>query len=371
MASIAPRLLGRSAVASPKLLAGGSLQHCRAMHFTYVPDATAPVDGPTEKMTMLQSITNAMDIALERDPTACIFGEDVAFGGVFRCTVGLQEKYGKDRVFNTPLCEQGIAGFGIGLSMAGATAIAEIQFADYIFPAFDQIVNEAAKYRYRSGNLFDCGSLTFRATWGAVGHGALYHSQSPEAYFSHTPGLKVVIPRGPSQAKGLLLSCIRDKNPCVFFEPKILYRSAVEQVPTADYELPLGKADVLIEGSDVTLIGWGTQVHVLREVAQIAEEKLGISCEVIDLVSVLPWDKETVFSSVKKTGKCIVTHEAPLTSGFGAELAAAIQESCFLHLEAPVQRVCGHDTPFPLIFEPFYLPDKWRCIEAIKKAVNF
>lgn len=343
----------------------------RNSHFTYVPDAPRTDLGETSKMTLLQSVTNALDIALGTDQTAVIFGEDVAFGGVFRCTVGLQEKYGKDRVFNTPLCEQGIAGFGIGMAAAGATAIAEIQFADYIFPAFDQIVNEAAKFRYRSGNLFDCGAITFRATWGAVGHGALYHSQSPEAYFAHTPGLKVVIPRGPTMAKGLLLSCIRDKNPCIFFEPKILYRSAVEQVPVADYELPLGKADVLIPGDDITLIGWGTQVHVLREVAEIAQEKLGVSCEVIDLVSILPWDKNTVFDSVKKTGRCIVTHEAPLTSGFGAELASSIQESCFLNLEAPVSRVCGHDTPFPLIFEPFYLPDKWRCFDAIKKVIEY
>ena len=241
--------------------------------------------------------------------------------------MGLQDKYGKDRVFNTPLCEQGIAGFGIGLATAGATAIAEIQFADYIFPAFDQIVNEAAKCRYRSGNLFDCGSLTFRATWGAVGHGALYHSQSPEAYFAHTPGLKVVIPRGPAKAKGLLLSCIRDKNPCIFFEPKILYRAASELVPKKDYTLPIGKADILQPGDDVTLIAWGTQVHVMREVAQLAQEKLGVSCEVIDLVSILPWDQETVFESVKKTGRCIIAHEAPLTSGFGSELAASIQAS--------------------------------------------
>jgi len=327
--------------------------------------------GATEKMTLLQSITNGLDIALASDHTACIFGEDVAFGGVFRCTVGLAEKYGKERVFNTPLCEQGIAGFAIGLSVAGANAIAEIQFADYIFPAFDQIVNEAAKYRYRSGDLFDCGSLTFRATWGAVGHGALYHSQSPESYFAHTPGLKIVIPRSPAKAKGLLLSCIRDKNPCIFFEPKILYRSAVEQVPVKDYMLPLGEADVLREGSDVTLIGWGTQVHVLQEVADLALEKLGVNCEVIDLVSILPWDRETVFKSVIKTGRCIVSHEAPYTGGFGAELAASIQESCFLNMEAPVQRICGHDTPFPHIFEPFYLPDKWRCLEAVKKVTNF
>jgi len=343
----------------------------RNAHFTFNPDPTDTSKGETTKMTLLQAITSAMDIALDKDPTACIFGEDVAFGGVFRCTVGLQDKYGKDRVFNTPLCEQGIAGFGIGLANAGATAIAEIQFGDYIFPAFDQIVNEAAKYRYRSGNLFDCGGLTIRATWGAVGHGALYHSQSPEAYFAHTPGLKVVIPRSPTMAKGLLLSCIRDRDPCIFFEPKILYRSAVEEVPVGDYELPIGKASIISSGDDVTLLSWGTQVHVMKEASQIAQERLGVSCEVIDLVSILPWDREAICKSVSKTGRCIIAHEAPYTGGFGAELSAAIQEECFLSLEAPIQRVCGHDTPFPLIFEPFYLPDKWRVFDAIKKVTEF
>lgn len=340
-------------------------------HFNYVPDTVAAAEGETARMNLFQSITNALDIALATDPTAVIFGEDVAFGGVFRCTVGLQEKYGKDRVFNTPLCEQGIAGFGVGLAVGGATAIAEMQFADYIYPAFDQIVNEAAKFRYRTGNHFDCGKLTFRAPCGAVGHGALYHSQSPEAYFAHLPGIKVVMPRGPIKAKGLLLSCIRDGNPCIFFEPKILYRSAVEQVPIKDYELPLSKADILIEGDDVTLVGWGTQVHVLREVCQLAQDKLNVSCELIDLCTILPWDKETVINSVNRTGRLLIAHEAPLTGGFGAEIAATVQNECFLHLEAPVHRVTGWDTPFAHIFEPFYLPDKWRCLEAIKKLVNY
>ncbi|KAF3840149.1 hypothetical protein F7725_018866 [Dissostichus mawsoni] len=283
-----------------------------------------------------------------------IFGEDVAFGGVFRCTVG------KDRVFNTPLCEQGIVGFGIGAAVAGATAIAEIQFADYIYPAFDQIVNEAAKYRYRSGNLFDCGSLTIRAPWGCVGHGSLYHSQSPEAFFAHCPGIKVVIPRSPVQAKGLLLSCIADQNPCIFFEPKILYRAAVEQVPVEPYTIPLSQADIVQEGSDVTLVAWGTQIHVMREVANMAQEKLGVSCEVIDLQTILPWDVETVCKSVVKTGRLLISHEAPITGGFAAEISSSVQEECFLNLEAPISRVCGYDTPFPHIFEPFYIPDKWN-----------
>lgn len=342
-------------------------------HFTYYPDQNVSPAGSqgAQKMNMFQAINNAMDIALEQDESALLFGEDVGFGGVFRCSINLRDKYGKDRVFNTPLCEQGIAGFAIGVANVGATAIAEIQFADYIFPAFDQIVNEAAKYRYRSGGLFDCGSLTFRVPCGAVGHGALYHSQSPEAYFAHTPGLKVVVPRGPIKAKGLLLACIKDPNPCIVFEPKTLYRAAVEEVPLDNYTSEIGKADILRKGKDVTLIGWGTQVHVLLEVAEMAMKELKVDCEVIDLVSILPWDRDAVVKSAKKTGRVIVSHEAPLTQGFGSEIAAYIQENCFLHLEAPVKRVTGWDTPFPHVFEPFYLPNKFRCLSAIKDLINY
>ncbi|XP_013172379.1 PREDICTED: 2-oxoisovalerate dehydrogenase subunit beta, mitochondrial isoform X2 [Papilio xuthus] len=340
-------------------------------HFIYYPDNEKPVSGETTKMNMMQAINNAMDITLRDDPTAVLFGEDVGFGGVFRCALGLQDKYGKDRVFNTPLCEQGIAGFGIGLATAGATAIAEIQFADYIFPAFDQLVNEAAKARYRSGGQFECGALTVRAPCGAVGHGGLYHSQSPEAYFAHTPGLRVVVPRGPIAAKGLLLACIRERDPCIFLEPKILYRSAAEEVPVEDYTLPLGKAQLLREGTSATLVGWGTQVHVLLEVAQMAEDQLGLTVDVIDLQSILPWDEDTVCNSVKKTGRCLIAHEAPLTCGFGAELAATVQEECFLHLEAPVSRVAGWDAPFPHVFEPFYLPDRWRCFAQLNKLLHY
>ena len=217
--------------------------------------------GELEKMNLWSTIAHTLDIALATDKSAMIFGEDVKFGGVFRCTMGLHEKYGTDRVFSTPLSEQGIAGFAIGVAATGATAIAEMQFADYIFPAFDQIVNEAAKFRYRSGDQFDCGRLTIRSPYGAVGHGALYHSQSPEAYFAHTPGLVVVIPRSPVQAKGLLLSCIRANDPCLFFEPKILYRIAEEEVPKEDYMIPLGKAEVMKEGSDVTIVSYGMQLR--------------------------------------------------------------------------------------------------------------
>ncbi|KAL4487550.1 hypothetical protein ABPG72_017339 [Tetrahymena utriculariae] len=330
-----------------------------------------PAGVETQHMNLFQAVNNALDIALQTDKTACLFGEDVKFGGVFRCSLGLNEKHGTDRVFNTPLCEQGIAAFGIGLATNGVTAIAEIQFGDYIFPAFDQLVNEAAKYRFRSGNQFDCGSLTIRTTWGAVGHGALYHSQSPEAYFAHTPGLKVVIPRDPIQCKGLLLASIRDKNPVIFFEPKALYRNAEADVPVMDYELDLHVADVIQEGTDITLIAWGTQVRVIQEAANLAKEKLGVSCEVIDLQTIYPYDIDTLQKSVNKTGRCIISHEAPITCGVGSELAANIQEKCFLRLESPVKRVCGFDTPFPLVHEPIYLPDKWRVFDAIKKSVNY
>eukprot|EP01134_Creolimax_fragrantissima_P003239 CFRG3239T1 len=338
---------------------------------TFVPEEAPSHLGETKRTNMFQAINQAMDIALATDDTTCVFGEDVAFGGVFRCSMELQAKYGKERVFNTPLCEQGIVGFGIGMATMGHTAIAEIQFADYIFPAFDQIVNEAAKYRYRSGGEFDCGGLTIRTPCGAVGHGGHYHSQSPEAFFAHVPGIRVVVPRSPIQAKGLLLACIRDPNPCVFMEPKIMYRAAVEDVPIGDYELPLSKAEVMFEGTDVTVVGWGTQLHTLREACDKAKADLGVSCELIDLRTIIPADMETIEESVRKTGRLVVAHEAPQTGGFAAEIASTVQRTCFLHLEAPVERVCGWDTPFPLVFEKIYVPDKLRCFEAIKRTVNY
>ncbi|KAG0463454.1 hypothetical protein HPP92_019523 [Vanilla planifolia] len=318
-------------------------------------------------INLFSAINQALHIALETDPRAYVFGEDVGFGGVFRCTTGLIDRFGRNRVFNTPLCEQGIAGFAIGLAAMGNRAIAEIQFADYIFPAFDQIVNEAAKFRYRSGNQFNCGGLTIRTPYGAVGHGGHYHSQSPEAFFCHVPGLKVVIPRSPRQAKGLLLSSIRDPNPVVFF---LSQRLAVEEVPEHDYMLPLSEAEVVHEGSDITLVGWGAQLTVLEQACADAA-KDGISCELIDLRTLIPWDKDTVEASVRKTGRLLVSHEAPLTGGFGAEISASIAESCFLRLEAPVARICGLDTPFPLVYEPFYMPTKNKILDAIKATVKY
>ena len=322
-------------------------------------------------MNMLQAINNALDIAMGEDDSTLCFGEDVGhFGGVFRATSGLQDKYGKVRCFNTPLVEQGIIGFANGLAAQGSRPIAEIQFADYIFPAFDQIVNEAAKFRYRSGNEFDVGKLTIRSPYGGGIAGGLYHSQSPEAYFAHTPGLKVVIPRNPYQAKGLLLASIRDDNPVIFFEPKRLYRASLGEVPEEDYQLPLGKAEVLQTGSDITLLAWGAQMETLQKAADLAAND-GISCEVIDLRSILPWDIETIANSVVKTGRLLVSQEAPLTAGFASEIAATIQQECFLHLESPIERVCGLDTPYPLALEREYVSDHLKIYEAIKHSINY
>ncbi|KXS18065.1 Thiamin diphosphate-binding protein [Gonapodya prolifera JEL478] len=326
----------------------------------------------TKRMNLCQAVNDALSTALATDDTACIFGEDVAFGGVFRATVGLADKFGRDRVFNTPLCEQGLVGFAIGMAAVGSTAIAEIQFADYVFPAYDQIVNEAAKYRYRSGNSFNVGGLTVRMPCSAVGHGGHYHSQSPEATFLQASGVKVVTPRSPTQAKGLLLASIRDRNPVLFMEPKILYRAAVEHVPIEDYEVPLSKAEVLNEGKDITLVGYGSQIYVLESAARMAEAAMpGLSVEIIDLRTIVPWDEETVIKSVMKTGRLLVSHEAPLTGGVAAEVASTIQEKCFLRLEAPVARVCGYDTPFPLVFEKLYLPNAIRVLDKIKQLLAY
>ena len=320
---------------------------------------------------MLQAINDALSIALESDENSILFGEEVGhFGGVFRATSGLQEKFGRDRCFNTPLTEQGIAGFANGLASNGMVAIAEIQFADYIFPAIDQIVNETAKFRYRSGNEFKVGGVTFRTPYGGGIAGGHYHSQSPEAYFTQTAGLKVVVPRNAYQAKGLLLASIRDPNPVIFFEPKRLYRANIGEVPDEDYEIELGKAEVVRQGKDITLLAWGAQVEIVEKAADMAAKK-GISCEIIDLRTLAPWDVDTLATSVKKTGRLLINHEAPLTGGFAGEIAATIQEECFLYLESPIARVCGLDTPYPLIHEKEYMPDALKTFEAIKATVNF
>ncbi|MDO6565899.1 transketolase C-terminal domain-containing protein [Alteromonas sp. 1_MG-2023] len=323
------------------------------------------------KMNLLQAINNALITAMTAEEKVMVFGEDVGhFGGVFRATSHLQEKFGKGRCFNTPLTEQGIIGFANGLASQGSYPVAEIQFGDYIFPAFDQIVNETAKWRYRSGGQFDVGGLTIRTPYGGGISGGHYHSQSPEAFFAHCAGLKVVIPRDPYQAKGLLLASIRDKNPVLFLEPKRLYRASIADVPEDDYELPIGKADLVQEGTDITLLGWGAQIEILQKAAEMSLED-GVSCEIIDLRSILPWDADAVSNSVMKTGRLLINHEAPLTGGFASEIAATIQEKCFLYLEAPISRVCGLDTPYPLAHETEYMPDETKTYEAIKRSLHY
>ncbi|SCV69238.1 BQ2448_2258 [Microbotryum intermedium] len=364
----------------------------------------------TKKMNLYQAVRDAMAITLSKDSSSVVFGEDV----------------GSERVFNTSLTEQGIAGFGIGLATMGKTAVAEIQFADYIFPAFDQIVNEAAKYRFRSGGQYNVGSLTFRSPCMAVGHGGLYHSQSPEAYFLQAAGLKVrslhtskirsayscspalscprssfldprfkqrvsycVSANGQSSTRpgakhpGFHTAAIRDPNPVIFFEPKILYRSCVEQVPVSDYQLPLSSAEILQEGSDLTIVSYGPPLYTIegalhllvnpsKDIQNLVPKDLrGLKVELIDLRTIMPYDIETVVKSVNRTGRCIVVHEAGKMGGVGSELAAEIQQRCFLRLEAPVQRVTGWDTPFGMIYEKMYLPDQVRVLDSIIETMRY
>ncbi|KAH8601133.1 thiamine diphosphate-binding protein [Bisporella sp. PMI_857] len=331
-------------------------------------------NGTTKRMNLFQSINDALSLALAADETVLLFGEDVAFGGVFRCSMGLAENYGSERVFNTPLTEQGIVGFAIGAAAEGMKAVAEIQFADYVYPAFDQLVNEAAKFRYRDGSQGrHVGGLTVRMPCGGVGHGALYHSQSPESLFTHIPGLRVIMPRSPIQAKGLLLSAIASKDPCVFMEPKALYRAAVEQVPIDAYTLPLSKAEILKKGEDLTIVSYGHPLYTCISAIEKAEKDFGVSVELIDLRTVYPWDKESVFKSVRKTGRCMVVHESMISAGIGAEVASSIQEDkeTFLRLEAPIMRVAGWDVHTALLFERFNIPDVARVYDTIKKAIEY
>lgn len=327
-----------------------------------------------EWQNLTQAVCSAMHHAMKTDDSVILFGEDVAFGGVFRCSKGLADEFGAARVFNTPLTEQGIAGFGIGVAAQGMKPIAEIQFADYVFPAFDQIVNEAAKFRYREGATGQhCGGLVLRMPTGSVGHGALYHSQSPEALFTHVPGVRVVIPRSPSQAKGLLTSSILHSNdPVIFMEPKTLYRAAEEFVPQGDFSLPIDKAEILKEGKDLTVISYGQPMYLCSEALQSLEKEMkGLSIELIDLRAIYPWDRETVLKSVNKTGRAVIVHESMLNAGVGAEMAASIQEGAFLKLEAPVARVAGWDVHPGLIFEKFNIPDIVRIYDAMKRTLNY
>ena len=331
------------------------------------------------EMNMIKALNSALEVQLEKDPNIVIFGEDVGFfGGVFRVTDGLQKKFGEHRVFDSPLAEGGIAAIAMGMGLNGLRPVAEIQFADYIFPAYDQIVNEIAKVRHRSGGEFTA-PLTFRTPAGGGIKGGHHHSQSPEAQFTHTPGLKVVYCSNPYNAKGLLTAAIECNDPVIFFEPKRCYRGPFYgdphnvptwanhpdgEVPEGHYIVPLEEARIVREGEACTVIAWGTMVHV----AEQASKDSGIDCELIDLQTLVPWDRDTVVNSIKKTGRCVIVHEAPKTSGFGAEMSASIQERCFYHLEAPITRVTGWDTPFPHTTEWDYLPSPARIAEAIKKT---
>lgn len=320
-------------------------------------------------MNIIQALNHTLHQEFARDPRLLTFGEDVgAFGGVFRVTSGLQEKFGEERCFDTPLAEAGIVGFGIGIAQKGLKPICEIQFVDYIFPAYDQIVNELCKMRYRTGNQYTC-PLVIRSPYGGGIHGGHYHSQSPEALFLHLPGLKVVVASGPYDAKGLLTSAIESNDPVLFLEPKRLYRALKQEVPEERYLIPLGTAVVERFGKDVTLIGWGAQHHQNMEAAaELANRQIDI--EVINLRTLNPLDIKTIMASVQKTRRCVIAHEAPKTQGFGAEIATQIMEKCFFYLEAPVKRCCGLDTPFPHTLEHEYLPDAYKVVKAVTDVME-
>jgi len=321
-------------------------------------------------MNIIQAVNDALRLEMRRDPGVVILGEDVGkFGGVFRASQGLQEEFGKDRVIDTPLAESAVIGTALGMALYGLRPVPEIQFADFIFPAMDQILNEVAKFRYRSGGQFTC-PMVIRTPYGGGIRGGHYHSQSPEAHFIHTAGLKVVVPSNPADAKGLLTAAIRDPDPVLFFEPKRVYRAAKGEVPEGEHVVPIGKAKVTREGRHVTLIAWGAMWHEADQAAREAEA-LGIEVELLDLRSLQPLDVDAIDESVRKTGRAIVVHEAPRTCGFGAEISALIQERCFLHLEAPVTRVTGFDTPFPYTLENEYLPRAPRILKAIREVVAF
>lgn len=322
------------------------------------------------QMNMVQAINDALRYEMRKDDRVVVLGEDVGkVGGVFRVTQGLWDEFGDDRVIDTPLSEGGIIGTAIGMALYGLVPIPEIQFADFIFPAYDQIVSELAKFRYRSGGEYSA-KLVIRTPVGGGIRGGHYHSQSPEAQFIHVAGLKVVCPSNPKDAKGLLLSSIRDPDPVLFFEPKRIYRAAKGEVPEGDYMVPLGKAAIVREGKHVTIVTWGAMLYEAIAAADEAGKK-GIECEIIDLRTLWPLDIDTVTESVKKTGRVIVVHEAPKTCGLGAEIVALVNEKCFLYLEAPPMRVTGFDTPFPYTLEMEYLPLAHRILPAIQKTVEF
>ena len=345
----------------------------------------APVslrDAPTRRLTMIEAINDALAVMLERDPDVVIFGEDVGyFGGVFRATAGLQKRFGKTRVFDTPINECGIIGVAVGMGAYGLRPVPEIQFADYIYPGFDQLASEAARLRYRSAGEFHA-PMTVRSPYGGGIFGGQTHSQSPEAIFTHVSGLKTVIPSTPYDAKGLLIAAIEDDDPVIFLEPKRIYNGPFDgyydrpaktwsahpgsEVPEGYYAIPLGKARIVRAGEALTVLAYGTMIHVAEEVLA----KKGVDAEIIDLRTLLPLDIETIEASVRKTGRCLVIHEATRTSGFGGELVALVQERCFYHLEAPIERVTGFDTPYPHSLEWAYFPGPVRIGEAVDRLLR-
>lgn len=333
-------------------------------------------------MNMVEALNSAIDVKLAQDPDVLTFGEDVGyFGGVFRVTEGLQKRHGKTRCFDTPLSEGGIIATALGMGAYGLRPVAEIQFADYILPALDQLISEAARLRYRSAGEF-WAPITVRSPYGGGIFGGQTHSQSPEAIFAHVTGLKTVIPSNPYDAKGLLIASIEDDDPVIFLEPKRLYNGpfnghhdqpvrnwsgdARAEVPEGHYIVPLGKAAIAREGDAVTVLAYGTMVHVTLT----AIEESGIDAELIDLRSIVPLDIETIVDSVRKTGRCVIIHEASRYSGFGAELSALVQERCFYELEAPIERVAGFDMPYPHAFEWDYFPGPARVVKALERVMG-
>jgi pyruvate dehydrogenase E1 component beta subunit len=325
----------------------------------------------TQNLTLVQAVRDGLYTEMKRDEDVLVMGEDVGKnGGVFRATEGLYDEFGDDRVIDTPLAESGIVGTAVGMAAYGLKPVAEIQFMGFIYPAFDQIVSHAARIRTRSRGRFSA-PMVVRAPYGGGIRAPEHHSESKEAFFAHEPGLKVVMPSTPYDTKGLLISAIRDPDPVIFLEPKLIYRAFRDDVPEDDYEIPLGEAAVRREGTDVSVFTWGAMARPTMEAAEnLAEE--GIDAEVVDLRTVSPLDRETIVESFKKTGRAVVVHEAPKTGGLAGEITATIQEEALLYQEAPVERVTGFDTPFPLYaLEDYYLPNATRVEEGIRNAVEF
>lgn len=324
-----------------------------------------------DKLTMVEAINLALKQEMEKDPRVLILGEDVGKnGGVFRVTQGLLDIFGEQRVIDTPLCESAIAGVAIGMAVYGLRPVAEIQFEGFVYAAMEQLANHAGRIRTRTRGRYYC-PLVVRLPYGGGIRAPEHHSDSNETYFVHTPGIKVVVPSTPYEAKGLLISSIRDPDPVIFMEPKKVYRSLKEEVPDEEYLIPLGEARIVQEGTDITLITWGAMLQPTLQAAALMEEK-GTKAEVIDLRTLSPMDTETIVESVKKTHRAVVVHEAPASCGVGAEIVARINEKALVHLEAPVQRVAGFDTVMPLPkLEKYYLPSAERVIHAVDQTVNF